>query len=195
MNSLVGRSEKDSMGKEYPILHMRLKKQAMDEITIRKIKPEEIYKLEDMLYEAIYQPDENNLIPRSVLEIPEVYAYIKDFGQQKDDFCLVADLEGEIVGAVWVRILSGTIKGYGYIDDQTPEFAISLFKEYRNQRLGTRLMSAMIEHLRKSGYKQTSLNVKKENYAVNLYKKLSFKVIREDEEDYIMLLKLKETSN
>jgi ribosomal protein S18 acetylase RimI-like enzyme len=162
----------------------------MNEITIREIKHEEIGKLEDMLYEAIYQPDENNLIPRSVLEIPEVYAYIKDFGNQKDDHCLVADLKGEITGAVWVRVISGAIKGYGYIDDETPEFAISLFKEYRNQGIGTRLMSAMIEHLRKRGYKQTSLNVKKENYAVNLYKKLGFKIIHEDEEDYLMLLNL-----
>jgi len=162
----------------------------MNKFTIREIKPEEIERLENMLYEAIYQPNENNLIPRSVLEIPEVCAYIKDFGDLKADYCLVADLEGEIVGAVWVRIISGTIKGYGYIDDETPEFAISLFKEYRNQGLGTRLMSAMIEYLCESGYKQTSLNVKKENYAVNLYKKLGFKVICEDEDDYLMLLNL-----
>jgi len=163
----------------------------MNEITIREMQPEELGKLEDMLYEAIYQPDENNLIPRTVLEIPEVNAYIKEFGTQKDDYCLVADCDGRIVGAVWVRVISKTIKGYGYIDNETPEFAISLFKEYRNQGLGTRLMSAMIEHLRKRGYKQTSLNVKKENYAIKLYEKMGFEVISEDEEDYLMLLNLK----
>lgn len=37
----------------------------------------------------------------------------------------------------------------------------------QNQGIGTRLMSAMIEYLRDRGYKQTSLNVKKENYAVS----------------------------
>jgi len=159
-------------------------------IIIREIKPEEIDKLENMLYKAIYQPDKNNLILKTVLEIPEVYAYIKDFGGCKDDYCLVADLEGDIIGAVWVRIISGTIKGYGYIDDETPEFAISLFEEYRNQGLGTRLMHAMIEHLRANNYKKTSLNVKKDNYAVKLYKKLGFVIINEDEEDYLMLLNL-----
>lgn len=162
----------------------------MNEIIIREIRLDEIGKLEDMLYEAIYQPDENSLIPRSVLEIPEVHAYIKDFGNQKDDFCFVADLEGKIVGAVWVRIIAGNIKGYGYVDDETPEFAISLFKEYRNQGFGTRLMSAMIEYLRESGYIQTSLNVKKENYAVKLYQKMGFKIIGENEDDYLMLLNL-----
>ena len=59
--------------------------------------------LEDMLYEAIYQPDENNPVPRNVIEIPAVNAYMKDFGSRKDDFCLVADIDGTIVGAVWIR--------------------------------------------------------------------------------------------
>lgn len=35
----------------------------MSEIKIRKIEEHEVRKLEDMLYEAIYQPDEDNLIP------------------------------------------------------------------------------------------------------------------------------------
>lgn len=162
----------------------------MENITIREIRPSEVCKLENMLYEAIHQPDENNPIPRTVLEIPEVNAYIKDFGSRKDDYCLVADSGGEIVGAVWVRIISGEIKGYGNIDDETPELAISLFKEYRNLGIGTQLMTAMTAYLRESGCKQTSLSVKKENYAVELYKKMGFEVIAEDEEDYIMLLKL-----
>ncbi|MBK5719872.1 GNAT family N-acetyltransferase [Dysgonomonas sp. Marseille-P4677] len=159
-------------------------------ILIREILPSEIHKLEDMLYQAIYQPDENNLIPRSVLKIPEVAAYIKDFGKRTDDHCLVADLDDKIIGAVWVRVISSEIKGFGYIDDQTPEFAISLFKEYRRQGIGTRLMIKMIEHLRKAGYKQTSLSVQKENYAVKLYFKMGFKVIRENDEDYLMILDL-----
>ena len=159
---------------------------------IRQLSEKEYPILEDMLYEAIYQPDENNLAPRNVIEIPEVNAYIKDFGSRKDDYCLVADVGGVIVGAVWVRIISGDIQGYGYVDDNTPEFAISLFKEYRNKGIGTQLMAAMIEHLRGYGYRQTSLNVKKENYAVKLYKKMGFVVIGEDDEDYLMLLHLKQ---
>ncbi len=167
-----------------------MKTRFMNNIVIREIRDSEIDKMGDMLYEAIYQPDENNLISRNVLEIPEVNAYIKDFGCGKDDYCLIADSNGEIAGAVWVRVISGDIKGYGYIDDHTPEFAISLFKKYRNQGLGTRLMIAMIDHLQKNGYKQTSLNVKKENYAVKLYKKVGFEIVSEDNEDYLMLLKL-----
>ena len=162
----------------------------MSEITIREIGKNEIEVLEDMLYEAIYQPDEQNPIPRSVLSVPEINAYIKDFGKQADDYCLVAERNGTIIGAVWVRILSGETKGYGNIDSETPEFAISLYKEYRNQGIGTKLMTEMIAHLRQNGYRQTSLSVQKENYAVKLYQKVGFEIHCENKDDYLMLLRL-----
>lgn len=164
---------------------------APNNIAIREIKQSELGILEDMLYEAIYQLDRKNLMPRSVLNVPEVNAYIRDFGKEKADYCLVADFERTIIGAVWIRIISGDIKGYGYVDDHTPEFAISLLEEYRNQGIGSRLMTAMIDHLLKSGYNQASLNVKKENYAVKLYRKMGFEIVKEEDEDYLMVMKLK----
>jgi ribosomal protein S18 acetylase RimI-like enzyme len=160
------------------------------EYLIRPLKKNEYHILEQMLYEAIYQPDEDNLIPREVIEQPEIRTYIDNFGEKQGDYCLVAKVDGIIVGAVWTRILAGDIKGFGFIDSETPEFAISLFKDYRNNGIGTKLMRTMIEHLRNSGYKQTSLSVKKENYAVRLYKNMGFKIIGEDSEDYLMLLEL-----
>ena len=160
------------------------------EIIIREIKSDEVSILEDMLYESIYQPDETNPISREVINVPKVRVYIDNFAQKKDDYCLVADLNGQIIGAVWVRILADEIKGYGNVDDKTPEFAISLFKEYRKQGIGTMLMKKMISYLVEKDYNQTSLSVQKENYAVRMYQKLGFEIIGENNEDYLMLLKL-----
>ena len=162
----------------------------MKNYIIRELKQSEFSILDDMLYEAIYQHDTTNLLPKSIIKTPQINIYIKDFGKQTDDYCLVADMNGKIVGAVWVRILAGEIKGYGNIDDTTPEFAISLFKECRNQGIGTRLMTEMINYLQKSGYEKTSLSVDKENYAVKMYKKLGFEVITENNDDYLMVLTL-----
>lgn len=159
-------------------------------IVIRKLQPTEVCKLEDMLYEAVFQPDEENLIPRSVIKMPKIEAYIKDFGKEKDDHCIVADHNGEIVGAVWVRTFPGELKAYGYIDDCTPVFAMSLLKKYRSQGIGSLLMKEMLSHLRKNGYKQASLSVQKMNYAVKLYKKMNFRIVEEDAEDYLMLVDL-----
>jgi ribosomal protein S18 acetylase RimI-like enzyme len=76
------------------------------------------------------------------------------------------------------------------VDENTPELAISLFKEYRNLGIGTRLMKQMIDFLQEKGYQQTSLSVQKANYAVSLYKKLGYEIVDENDEDYIMVLKL-----
>lgn len=165
----------------------------MNEIIVREIRAVELDKLEDMLYEAIYQPDANNLIPREVIQIPQIYAYISEFGKSKDDYCLVADLNGRIIGAVWVRVFAGEIKGFGSIDSNTPELAISLFKEHRNKGIGSKLMKSMIDHLQKRGCEQVSLSVQKENYAVRLYEKIGFRTVEENDEDYIMVLKLKQS--
>ena len=89
---------------------------------IREMHPNENFLLEDFLYQAIYQPDKTNLAPRSIIKQPELQVYIKDFGTKKDDYCFCAEVDGKIVGAVWVR----NINGYGSVDNNTVEFAISV---------------------------------------------------------------------
>ena len=157
---------------------------------IREIQEKELPVLKDLLYEAIYQPDKENSIPKEIINDPNISQYIDNFGRKKDDFCLVAELKGRIIGAVWIRILADEIKGYGNVDDETREFAISLFNEYRNQGIGSKLMKRMISYLKAKNYAQTSLSVQKENYAYRMYQKLGFEIIGENEEDYLMLIKL-----
>lgn len=162
----------------------------MQNITIRPIRKEELGILEDMLYEAIFQKEGEPLFPREIIYTPEIYLFIDRFGSKEDDYCLVADLNGKIIGAVWIRILDGEIKGYGHIDSQTPEFAISLFKEYRGRGYGTMLMKSMIKYMKDKGYSSASLSVNKDNYAARMYQKLGFGIVQENDEDYLMLLKL-----
>ena len=81
---------------------------------------------------------------------------------------------------------------YGHIDDDTPSFAISLYKEYRGMGIGTALMDRMLRHLKKQGYKKASLAVQKANYAVRMYEKLGFKTVDENEEEFIMVCELNE---
>jgi hypothetical protein len=60
--------------------------------------------LEDLLYEAIFQPEGAEPLPRDIIKNPEIGAYIRDFGKKQGDFCLLAELNGEIVGGAWLRI-------------------------------------------------------------------------------------------
>jgi ribosomal protein S18 acetylase RimI-like enzyme len=156
---------------------------------IREIQSTEIYLLKEFLYEAIFQRDETNLLPKDVINEPELKAYIDEYGKD-DDFCLVAEVKGQVVGAVWTRILSGDVKGFGNIDAYTPEFAISLFKNYRNKGIGTVLMKEMLRLLKSKGYKRASLAVQKDNYAVKIYKNVGFETVEELEQEYLMVCDL-----
>lgn len=71
-----------------------------NKIVVREIKEMEFEILEDMLYQSICQADEKQPISREVINIPEVRVYIDDFGQKKDDYCLVADLNGQIIRSI-----------------------------------------------------------------------------------------------
>lgn len=154
---------------------------------IRKIREDEYPILNDFIYEAIFIPEGVEPPPKSIINHPELQVYISNFGKEKDDICFVAEADGKVVGAVWVR----DMKDYGHIAEGVPSFAISLYKEYRNFGIGTRLMETMLCELKDRGYNRTSLAVQKANYAVRMYKKVGFEIIDENDEEYIMLCELK----
>lgn len=153
---------------------------------IRKIKTDEIPVLEEFLYQAIFIPE--GVVPpsRDIIYQPELQVYLTDFGIHEGDNGLVAVMDDKIVGAVWVRIMND----YGHIDNDTPSFAISLLKEYRGLGIGTTMMKEMLAVLKDKGYRQASLAVQKQNYAVKMYKKVGFKIVDENKEEYIMLCQL-----
>lgn len=162
---------------------------AVDEIKVRPIKEEEYPLLDDFLYEAIFLPEGTEPPPKDVIRRPELAVYIRDFGES-GDHCLVAESNGKVLGVVWTRILSGKEKGYGYVDDTVPEFAISVKKEFRHRGIGDTLMREMIGLLKKSGYEKASLSVNKENYAYGFYRRLGFQTVKEQGEEVLMLLRL-----
>jgi ribosomal protein S18 acetylase RimI-like enzyme len=154
---------------------------------IRAIKPINYPMLVDFLYTAIFQSPGAEPLPREVVEKPEIAIYIDGFGSQKDDIGVIAEQDGKIVGMAWTRI----IPGFGHIDDDTPELAISVLPEYRNQGVGTKLLKKLFEVLAQKGYKQTSLSVQKANPALHLYERMEYKTVGENDEDYIMVRELK----
>ena len=154
---------------------------------IREIRPEEIPLLNDFLYEAIFIPEGVPAPPRSIIENEDLQVYIRDFGKKADDRCLVAEVEGKVVGAVWTRMMND----YGHIADDVPSLAISLYKEYRHKGIGTDLLREMLQQLKRDGYPQVSLSVQKANYAFRMYLKAGFEVLKETVEEYLMVCNLK----
>ncbi|MCR5213772.1 MAG: GNAT family N-acetyltransferase [Eubacterium sp.] len=155
-------------------------------IHTRDIRETEYDLLKDFLYEAIFIPEGVEPPARDIIKLPELKIYYENFGTGRADYSIVAEDGGKIVGAVWTRIMND----YGHVDDDTPSFAISLYKEYRGKGIGTKLMIKMLELLKERGYKKASLAVQKANYAVKMYEKVGFKTVDENSEEYIMVCDL-----
>ena len=154
---------------------------------VRRFKDEEYPLLNDFLYDAIYIPDGAELPPRDIINSPELKVYTLHFGKLKGDVAFAAEFDGKVVGAAWARIMND----YGHIDDETPSLAIAVKKEYRGMRIGLQLMIQLLTALCGMGYKRVSLSVQKENfYAVKLYVKLGFRILRTEEQEYIMTFDL-----
>ena len=150
---------------------------------IREIRPEEHNLLREFLYQAIYLPEGVEPPPRSVVDLPELQVYVTDFGTRPGDYCMVAEAEGNVVGAAWCRIM----EDYGHIDSSTPSLTISLLPEYRGQGTGTRLLNGLLLLLRENGYRRASLSVQKENPALRLYHRTGFRIAAEKGTEYLML--------
>ena len=153
---------------------------------LRELREDETELLKDFLYEAIFIPEGVDPPDREIIKLPELRIYYEDFGTGRADNCIVAEDDGQVIGAVWTRIMND----YGHVDDDTPSFAISLYREYRGQGIGTRMMKEMIALLREKGYKRASLAVQKANYAVRMYENTGFRTIDENDEEYIMVCDL-----
>ncbi|MBQ3459948.1 MAG: GNAT family N-acetyltransferase [Solobacterium sp.] len=150
---------------------------------IRYLREDETEILKDFLYDAIFIPEGIKAPDRSVIELPELRVYYEDFGSGPADCCMAAEEEGNIIGAVWSRIMPD----YGHVDDETPSLAISVRKEYRGRGIGTSLLKEMLAVLKKRGYPKVSLSVQKANPAVRLYRRCGFQTVAETAEEYIMI--------
>ena len=91
-------------------------------MNLRNLRVDETNLLKDFLYEAIFIPEGVEPPAREIIERPELKLYYEGFGSGRADHCIVAEEDGQVVGAVWTR----TMNDYGHIDDETPSFAISL---------------------------------------------------------------------
>lgn len=144
--------------------------------------------LQEALLKAIYNPGIEPL-PEEILREESLIKYYESWGK-RDDFGYVAiDVNtNTVIGACWCRLFTSDNRGYGYVDEETPELSIAVWESYRNQGTGTKLLDKTIREARSRGYSGLSLSVQKENQSVGLYRKKGFRVLRSSDDAYIMHL-------
>lgn len=160
---------------------------AQTDIHFRRLAPADEPFLWDMLYLAIHVPEGNPLPPRDIIHAPELARYVDGWGRPGDDGFVALDGD-KPVGAVWIRLLTGENKGYGYVDDDTPELSIAILPEYRGQGIGRELMNRMLAFTLPV-YKGVCLSISRDNPAVRLYESCGFITVAEDRSTLIMVVR------
>jgi ribosomal protein S18 acetylase RimI-like enzyme len=158
-------------------------------VNIRPLQKGEEWFLREMLYEAMYIFANERPLPQSVVDLPELAQYIANFGRE-GDICYVGEQNGALIGAIWSRLFSQENKGYGFVNEQTPEVSLALKPAFRGKGIGTKLIEVLGHALQQQGYEQISLSVDKCNRAESLYTKLGFKAIAAVESAYTMVKQL-----
>ena len=131
----------------------------------------------EMLYQAIYVPEGDPLPPPDIIYESGVRCYVESWGKPAD-WGLLALANERPAGAAWVRLLVGENKGYGYIDDQTPELSLAVLPDFRGQGIGARLMAELL-HLAPAHCQAMSLSVTSSNPVRRLYERCGFEIVGE----------------
>lgn len=86
----------------------------MDTPKIRPIERRDHHLPEEFFYYAIFVPEGVEAPPREIIYRPEIFVYVDGFGEGggRGDLGIVAEVGGEVTGAVWTWI----IPAFGHLD-------------------------------------------------------------------------------
>ena len=124
-----------------------------------------------------------------VLADPRLAHYAVGWPRQGDRG-VVAEDDGQAVGAAWWRFLPAADPGYGFVDADVSEVSIGVLHGHRGAGVGTALLDGLVELARAEGLPSLSLSVETDNPAVRLYAAAGFERLGEAGGAATMLLRL-----
>jgi ribosomal protein S18 acetylase RimI-like enzyme len=159
-------------------------------IELRPATSDDLELLKRALFEAVSWNPERELPPYEfVIAHPELARYHEGWGR-KGDLGVIAERDGEAVGASLCRLFTAEDHGQGYVDDETPELAVAVWDGHRGEGIGTKLMGAIEDAAREAGFSQVSLSVDGDNPARRLYERLGYETLTVEDGDVRMLKRL-----
>ena len=154
-------------------------------LNIREIQASDYPLIKEFTFHSMDAPPDEEPYDRSFLDHPVVVQYYENFGKQKGDLAVVAELEGEIIGIAWMRIMAI----YGETDPNSPVLCMAVLPDHRSKGIGTKLLDAILELTQKSGYKQSSLTAHVKKPVQNLYKRVGYEVVKLTGQELLMVKK------
>lgn len=143
--------------------------------TIRPIAERDVPFMWDMLYESLYVPEGGKPFGREILQEPAIAKYAEHWGRPGDIGWIAVTDDGQPMGTITARLFDESNRGYGYVGPDVPELGMAISPSYRGQGIGTALMKALFDELKKRGISRVSLSVDPNNEAaVKLYRRFGF---------------------
>jgi len=106
------------------------------------------------------------------------YSYFQYVITTWPDICFVSRVDDKVVGYVLTRVESGLSSFSFRWVKKGHVISIAVLPEYRNQGIGTKLMLAVFDAIRKYSVNEIILEVRVSNPAQHLYKRLGFRVVK-----------------
>lgn len=142
------------------------------------------------MYQSLHVPGGREPFPRDVIHQPEIAKYVRGWGRAGDmGYVAVDTVGGAPIGAAWLRLLAGGERGYGYVDDETPELGMAVLAGYRGRGIGSDLLGRLLESAA-AVYRSVCLSVSADNPAVRLYERAGFVRVRECGDSLTMVKRL-----
>ena len=146
------------------------------EVTYRTAAPGDVELLTRMLWIAFNWRDET--VSEEHWPDPAAPAkYVEGFGGH-GDAGVVAEVEGQGVGAAWYRLLPADDPGYGFVAaTDVPELTLGVAEQARGRGIGKQLMQRLIDRAVADGIPALSFDVEPDNAALRLYLALGFEPV------------------
>lgn len=159
-------------------------------MNIRPATREDVRFLKDMLYEAArWNPDWPREPIEEVLADPMLVRYHEGWGRTGDGGVL-AELDGQPVGAAWYRLFAIDAPGYGFVDEKIPELSIAVAPLHRRKGIGEALLRSCMVQAREEGFQALSLSVAAHNRSRMMYQRAGFEKVAESGDSWTMVANL-----
>jgi GNAT superfamily N-acetyltransferase len=159
-------------------------------MNIRPVMPEDLPFLRKMMYEAArWNPDWPREPIEEVLADPIMLRYHQGWGRRGDGG-VVAEIDGEPVGAAWYRLFEEDKPGYGFVDEKTPELSIAVVPLHRRKGIGEAVLRSCMVQAREEGFQALSLSVAVHNRSRMMYQKAGFEKVDESGGSWTMVANL-----
>jgi ribosomal protein S18 acetylase RimI-like enzyme len=176
-------------------------KREPDGVTIRRLGPADLPFLRRMLDAAVFwRPQPQSVVGRVRQRLVRPFLrlivrrylalYHAGWGRP-GDLGVIAEIDGEPVGAAWYRFFTNDSHGDGFIDEQTPELAIAVSEGYRGRGIGRALLLAVAHAAREAGVGRIGLSVDHDNPAKRLYASVGYRELKPDDPEGRMLVEFR----